>query len=81
MMFTRDTIIGFVAGIAAGVAGYHYYRKNQAQISTFLAGHGINLPAGDSDEPSSELSMEQLVAKKEQLEDLIAEREAAKAQS
>jgi hypothetical protein len=80
-MFTRDMIIGFVAGIAAGAFGHHYYKKNQAKINAFLAGRGINLPnlgGGDasSDGVAGSGDIEDLVAQKERLEDLIAEQEA-----
>lgn len=75
-MFTRDMIVGFIAGAAAGAFGYHYYKKNQAKIDAFLAGKGINLPsAGKSSAEGG--GLEDLVSQKERLEDLIAEQEAA----
>ncbi len=80
-MFTRDMIMGFIAGVAAGAFGHHYYKKNQAKINAFLAGRGINLPnlgGGDDTTVSAGAggSLEDLVAQKERLEDLIAEQEA-----
>ncbi len=73
-MFTRDNVIGFFAGLAVSAAGFVYYKKNQAKVDSFLAGKGINMPLDESGE-GGDASLEDLVAKKERLEDLIAERE------
>ena len=72
---TRDLIVGFLAGVVTGAAGYYYYRKNQSAINAFLAGKGINISGGP--DAAGQASVEELVAEKERLEDLIAEREAA----
>ena len=73
-MITRDHIVGFVFGlISAGVGGY-MYKKHQTKVDAFLAGKGIALPGST---PTDEGSLEGLVAQKERLEDLIAEKEVA----
>jgi len=71
---TRDLIVGFVAGVVAGAAGCYYYKRNQQAIHAFLAGQGLSLGGGNKD---ANRDLEALVAEKERLEDLIAEREAA----
>lgn len=72
-MFTRDHVFGFVVGVGVAAVGFFFYKKHQQEVDEFLAGKGIHLPgseAGGSD------SLEELVARKERIEDLIAEREA-----
>jgi hypothetical protein len=78
-MITRDHFMGFIAGLAAAGVGFYFYKKNQARVDAFLAGKGINLPGAGAGDPSQG-TLEDLVAHKERLEDLIAEREAAAAQ-
>lgn len=71
-MFTRDHVMGFLTGLAAAGVGFYLYKKNQAKVDAFLAGKGIHLPNDHSEDTAS---LEDLVAHKERLEDLIAERE------
>jgi hypothetical protein len=71
---TRDLVVGFVAGVVAGAAGLYYYKKNRQAIHSFLAGQGLSIGGGDKE---TDQDLESIVAEKERLEDLIAEREAA----
>ncbi len=73
-MITKEHLFGFAAGLAASAAGFIYYKKNQAKVDLFLAGKGINLPA-DETVDAGDASLDELVSRKERLEDLIAERE------
>ncbi len=78
MSIKQEHMMGFAVGIGAAAAGYYFYRKNQAQVDQFLKEHGIDMPTPATIDAES-LTLEQLVAEKERLEDLIAEREMAEA--
>jgi len=78
MAIKQEHAVGFAVGIGAAAAGYYFYRKNQAKVDQFLKEHGIDMPSPATIDAES-LSLEQLVAEKERLEDLIAEREMAEA--
>ena len=71
---TSQHVTGFVVGLGVSALGFYLYKKNQPQIDDFLRRQGIPLPSqGARDEGS--MTLEELVAEKEHLEDLIAERE------
>jgi len=74
MSIKQEHMVGFAVGIGAAAAGYYLYRKNQAQVDQFLKEHGIEMPSPATVDAES-LTLEQSVAEKERLEDLIAERE------
>jgi hypothetical protein len=67
-------VTGFAVGIGAAVVGFYMYKKNQPAVDEWLRKQGINLPNAGIREYAT-LSLEELVAEKERLEDLIAERE------
>ena len=73
-MITSQHITGFVVGIGVAGLGFYLYKKNQHQVDEFLRRQGIQLPALSSKDYAS-MSLQDLVAEKEKLEDLIAERE------
>lgn len=73
---TRDHYIGFLAGLGVSALGFYLYKKNQSEVDEYLRSQGIQIP-GSQLAPSS-MTLEELVKEKERLEDLIAEREAAK---
>lgn len=81
-MFDRNILIGFAAGLLAGVVGYKLYSDNKSSIDARLKsiGAGCACPGSEQDEccdcSSAELSLEELEAQKERLEDLIAEHKA-----
>jgi hypothetical protein len=70
VVLTRDFLIGFLAGAVTGVVGYRVYEQNSGQLQRILrpqAGQVDNTTGAEPD-------LEDLVAQKERLEDLIAER-------
>ena len=71
---TSQHITGFAVGLGVSALGFYLYKKNQPQIDDFLRRQGINLPTQGSRDESS-MTLEELIADKERLEDLIAERE------
>lgn len=76
MQIRNEHITGFVIGLGAAAAGFYFYKKNQPEVDAFLKKHGIDLPAGGGVDAAA-MTLEQLVAEKERLEDIIAEREYA----
>ena len=76
MNINSNHVIGFVAGAAVAAGGFYLYKKNQAQVDTWLRQQGINIPSRATVDPSA-MSLEDLVTEKERLEDVIAEREMA----
>ena len=74
MNVTSQHITGFVVGVGAAGLGFYLYKKNQHKVDEFLRRQGIQLPT-DSGKDYASMSLEELVAEKEKLEDLIAERE------
>ena len=70
----KEHLIGEVAGVGAVAVTYYLYKKNQNKIDDFLRKQGINVKS--SNQTSYEnMSLEELVTVKENLEDLIAEKE------
>ncbi len=74
MAITSNHVTGFVVGLGVAAAGYYAYTQNRTKIDTFLRSQGIRVPERHPTDAGS-LSFEELVAEKERLEDLIAERE------
>ena len=78
MTISSDHVTGFVVGIGVASLGFYMYKKNEAQIDEWLRGQSIRFPfMGSQAKDSSGKSLEELLRKKERLEDLIAEREMA----
>lgn len=76
MAISSQHVTGFAVGLWAAAVGFYLYKKNQHQVDAFLRKHGIELPAAGTLDAEN-LTLEQLVAEKERLEDIIAEREYA----
>jgi len=76
MAITSQHITGFAIGLGVAGLGFYVYKKNQPQIDDFLRKQGIQLPDQKSQDHSA-MTLEELFAEKERLEDLIAEREMA----
>lgn len=70
MAFNQDFLLGFVSGTVVGAVGYRLYEQNSGQLQRLLqpAAQGFRQQAA-----SQHPSLEELVAQKERLEDLIAE--------
>lgn len=79
MAITNSHVTGFLVGLGVAAAGYYAYTKNKQKIDAFLRQQGIRMPESPTVD-AGQLSFEQLVAEKERLEDLIAEREHEAAQ-
>jgi len=73
-MITSQHITGFVVGVGVAGLGFYLYKKNQPEVDEFLRRQGIQLPAVSTKDYAA-MSVKELVAEKEKLEDLIAERE------
>lgn len=80
MAINSGHITGFVIGLGVAAGGFVVYKQNQEKVDAFLKSKGINMPGSSSDDVSG-LSLEELVSKKEELEDLIADREYSAKQS
>ncbi len=76
MLVTKDFLIGLAAGAVAGVVGYKLFEQHKEQILDSFE----SLQSKFSKKDVTELSEEELQAQKEHLEDLIAEKNAAKAE-
>ena len=74
MNLTTEHATGFAVGVGVAALGFYLYKKNQGRIDGFLRQQGINIPTAGAKEPAN-MTLEELVATKERLEDLIAERE------
>ena len=74
MNITSQHLTGFFVGVGAAAVGYYFYKNNQTQVDDFLRRQGIQIPERSLHDPAA-LSLQELVAEKERLEDLIAERE------
>ena len=72
----RDHVTGFVVGVGVAATGYYLYMKNKDRVDDFLSNHGIKVPENNkANENLAVLTLEELVLKKETVEDLIAEKE------
>lgn len=72
---TKDHVTGFVVGVGAAAATYYVYMKNKEKVDDFLLNYGIDVP-NKNEEDLNLLNLEELMLRKESLEDLIAEKEA-----
>jgi hypothetical protein len=75
MAFNQDFFMGFISGTVVGAVGYRLYEQNGGQLNNLVQASPFNmgmqaLPSPTANEPS----VEELVAQKERLEDLIAEK-------
>lgn len=73
---TKNHVTGFVVGVGAAAATYYIYMKNKEKVDGFLAGYGIDMGSNNDTEDLSSLNLEELMLKKEAIEDYIAEKEA-----
>jgi hypothetical protein len=69
MAFNQDFLLGFVSGTVVGAVGYRLYEQNSGQLQKLLQPAQGFRPQAGAQQPS----LEELVAQKERLEDLIAE--------
>ncbi len=69
-------LTGFAVGIGVSALGFYLYKRNQPKIDEFLSQHGIQLASALDKDPQS-MTLKELIMAKENLEDLIAEKEFA----
>ncbi|TYR81471.1 hypothetical protein FZC66_06395 [Priestia megaterium] len=70
-MINRDFLMGFVSGTVVGAVGYRLYEQNGGQLQRLVQPNpSFRAPQGAG---SYQPSLEELVAQKERLEDMIAE--------
>ena len=74
MGFTSHHVTGFAAGLGLSGRGFYLYKKNQAMVDQFLSDHGIQVSSLLERDPQS-MTLKELIKAKEDLEDMIAERE------
>jgi len=80
MAITSQHVTGFVAGLGVSALTFYLYSKNQATVNQFLSDHGIKVSSLMEHDPQS-MSIEALIKAKEDLEDIIAEKEYAESQA
>ena len=74
MAINSQHVTGFVAGIGVSALGLYLYKRNQSKVDAFLGNHGIQLSAATNKDLQS-MTLKELIMAKEELEDLIAEKE------
>ncbi|PHA02314.1 hypothetical protein COE51_03450 [Bacillus pseudomycoides] len=72
MALNKDFLMGFVSGAVVGVVGYRLYEQNGGQLQRLVQPNGV-FGGGAPQAGSYQPSVEELVAQKERLEDMIAE--------
>ena len=74
MAINSEHLTGFAVGLGASALGFYLYKRNQAKVDEFLSEHGIEISSAFEKDPQS-MSLKELYMAKEELEDLIAEKE------
>ena len=76
--FNRNIVLSFAAGLVVGVLGYKVYQEHKGEIEAKL--NGFSGAAGNdgcaAGSCEGNVTLEELEAQKERLEDLIAEQKA-----
>ncbi|MDQ0257286.1 hypothetical protein J2S74_004744 [Evansella vedderi] len=76
MAFNNDFLMGFVSGAVVGAVGYRIYDQNGGQLNRLIQTQPFNLGnQGNGNQMNGQSpTLEELIAQKEKLEDLIAEK-------
>jgi len=74
MAINSQHVTGFAVGLGVSALTFYVYKKNQARVNQFLNEHGIQVSSLMERDPDA-MSLEELIKAKEDLEDMIAERE------
>jgi len=74
MAINSQHVVGFAAGIGVSALGFYLYKRNQSKVDAFLGNHGIQISSSVEKDPKS-MTLKELILAKEELEDLIAEKE------
>ena len=74
-MFTvnREIVKGVAIGIGVSAVGFYAYKKNEEKVDAFMRRHGIEVKTKAAD--FREISIPDLMRAKEDIEDIIAEKE------
>jgi hypothetical protein len=96
MPITNDHMVGFAAGVAVTALAFYWYDQNRDRVDEFMNAQGIGVgqrgaPWGQAPQYASPPTaggtagetptLEELMAQKERLEDMIAELLAAQQQA
>lgn len=74
MAMSSQHVTGFAMGIGVSALGFYMYKKNQSKVDQFLRDHGIQISSFLENDPRT-MSVKDLIRAKEELEDIIAEKE------
>jgi hypothetical protein len=74
MAINSQHVTGFAVGIGASALGFYLYKKNQSKVDQFLRDRGIQVSSLMQNDPRT-MSVKDLIRAKEELEDIIAEKE------
>ena len=74
MAINSQHLTGFVAGVGLSALGFYLYKRNQSKVDAFLGNHGIQLSSPLEKDPKA-MTLKELILTKEEIEDLIAEKE------
>ncbi|GAJ26984.1 hypothetical protein JCM15457_1939 [Liquorilactobacillus sucicola DSM 21376 = JCM 15457] len=73
--FDKDFLAGFVSGAVVGATGYKLLEDNAGDLKRLVKSTGNSLKTSTSGNLNAEPTLEELTMQKENLEDLIAEKE------
>ena len=74
MAVNSQHVTGFAVGIGVSALGFYLYKRNQSKVDAFLGKYGIQLASSMDRDPKS-MTLKELIMAKEELEDMIAEKE------
>jgi hypothetical protein len=74
MALSSQHVTGFAVGIGVSALGIYLYKKNQTKVDQFLRDHGIQVSSVLESDPKS-MPLKDLIRAKEELEDIIAEKQ------
>ncbi len=74
MAVNSQHVTGFAVGIGVSALGFYLYKRNQSKVDAFLGKYGIQLASSMDKDPKS-MTLKELIMAKEELEDMIAEKE------
>ena len=74
MAVNSQHVTGFAVGIGVSALGFYLYKRNQSKVDAFLGKYGIQLASSVDKDPKS-MTLKELILAKEELEDMIAEKE------
>ena len=70
----NNLVKGILIGVGASAVGFYFYKANEEKVDTFLREQGFPV-ANQSKKNYANCTVEELMKMKEDVEDLIAERE------